>query len=401
MSLTIAIAGAGVAGTAAALALARAGHRVHLYEQAPTLLPVGAGLLLQPSGQAALARLNLLHEVVPGAHRIDTLHAHIHSPGAPRRTLIRLPYTEHSPTTHAFGVHRPLLFSALHRAALAAGVTLHLAHIPVATKLGPQTQRHLVFQDGSTSAPFDLIVAADGARSRLRQSSTLRQFTHTYAHTALWAIAPCRSVNHTLLQVTQGTQRLVGILPTGNGLCSFFFGLTPGELPRLQAAGFPNFRDTCLALAPESADCFSTLTDFSQFTHTPFHHVIMPAWHNHQNLVFIGDAAHAMSPHFGQGVNLALLDALALADAIQTGTDLPGALQTYEHTRRPHTRLYATLSLLLTPFFQGSGHVKAFARNLALPTMTAIPPVRRRMLHTMTGLRPSLTNLLAAPRRFP
>ena len=69
----IAVVGAGIAGTAAALSLARAGHRVELFERAPVLGPVGAGLLLQPSGQAVLRDLGLLPAVTNRSEPIAEL----------------------------------------------------------------------------------------------------------------------------------------------------------------------------------------------------------------------------------------------------------------------------------------------------------------------------------------
>src|SRR6478735_3252239 len=84
----IAIVGCGMAGTMAATLLARAGHDVAIFERAPRVGPVGAGLLLQPSGQAVLRRAGLLDDAVRDAEVIEEMHAVTHT----GRTLVRLVY---------------------------------------------------------------------------------------------------------------------------------------------------------------------------------------------------------------------------------------------------------------------------------------------------------------------
>jgi len=77
-TLRAGIVGCGVAGLAAGMLLGRAGHRVTIIERAPQLAPVGAGLLLQPSGQRALRQMGVLEEVVADAEPIGGIHAFTH-----------------------------------------------------------------------------------------------------------------------------------------------------------------------------------------------------------------------------------------------------------------------------------------------------------------------------------
>ena len=74
----VAVVGAGVGGTTTAYLLASAGHSIDLFERAPRLAAVGAGVLLQPSGQLVLDRLGLLEEVLRQGEPIDELHALTH-----------------------------------------------------------------------------------------------------------------------------------------------------------------------------------------------------------------------------------------------------------------------------------------------------------------------------------
>ena len=110
----VGIVGAGTAGLATAALLARAGDAVEILERAPSPGPVGAGLLLQPTGQAVLARLGVLDEVLAGAARIERV---VGTTIAGKRFMdLRYPGE-----TFGLGVHRGALFAALRGAARAGG----------------------------------------------------------------------------------------------------------------------------------------------------------------------------------------------------------------------------------------------------------------------------------------
>jgi 2-polyprenyl-6-methoxyphenol hydroxylase-like FAD-dependent oxidoreductase len=401
----IAVAGFGVAGAFAATLLARLGHDVHVFERAPRLAPVGAGLLLQPAGQAALARARLLAAILGSAEPITAVRAYTHT----RRTLVHLPYPAATEATrpdgvrpHALGVHRADLFAVLHAAALAAGATLHL-DTPIVSSAETPDAVTLTDARGQNHGPFDAVLAADGARSALR-AAHFPVPTRSYAHGAAWAVGPCRAVRGHLLQVTRGTTHLAGLLPTGNDRCSLFWGLPVrnfpdcaparggdgGAIPRSQngrPVNLPSLKLEILSLIPEAAEILDTVSSLDAFTFTTYTHASLSRWHT-RRLCLLGDAAHASSPHLGQGVNLALLDAEALAHAVAGSAgklDWPATFAHYERLRRPHQRYYSALTHFLTPFFQSDGHLRGVARNATLPLLPHVPFVRPLMLKTLTG----------------
>jgi 2-polyprenyl-6-methoxyphenol hydroxylase-like FAD-dependent oxidoreductase len=108
-------------------------------------------------------------------------------------------------------------------------------------------------------------------------------------------------------------------------------------------------------------------------------------WHG-DRIVFIGDAAHATSPQLGQGANLALLDAVALADAIAAEPSVDRALASYTRSRHRHLNYYQFATRALTPFFQSDSRVLAWLRDRVFPTSRWIGPLRRRMTRTMVGV---------------
>src|SRR5262245_15913430 len=118
-SLDIAIVGCGIAGMASALFLARAGHRVRLFERFATPRPLGSGLLLQPTGLAVLDRLGLRQPVETAGARIDRLVGRVVPSG---RTILDVAYADLGGRHAGVGIHRSALFDALYSAVRAAAI---------------------------------------------------------------------------------------------------------------------------------------------------------------------------------------------------------------------------------------------------------------------------------------
>ncbi|MEP7011149.1 MAG: NAD(P)/FAD-dependent oxidoreductase [Acidobacteriota bacterium] len=382
----ISIVGGGIAGTAAAVHLARAGHRVTLFERAPVLGPVGAGILLQPSGQEALASLGLLDAVIGKSEPIAELLAEQVS----GRRMIRLPYRAADPTWTGYGVARGLLFTTLLDACLAAGVEIVTGVAIEKREAAPEKREttpdatFLIDRDGNRHGPFDFVLGADGSRSALRRSAGLDGGSREYDFGALWAMGPCTSVTGHLYQVVRGTKVLIGILPLGQGRASLFWGDRKVGIEAIRKGSFSAFRDKVLALAPKAEEIFEEFRSFDQAAFTTYVHVACPRW-SAERLLLIGDAAHAMSPHLGQGANLALADAEAFARLLATTGDFSKTCARFEVERRPPALYLSRLSYLLTPFFQSGSSILGLGRDIALPILTAIPPVRKLMARTLAG----------------
>lgn len=371
-----------MAGTFAGVLLARAGHEVTMFERTPVLAPVGAGFLLQPSGQGVLERAGLLGEAVRRAEPITHMRAVTHG----GRVLVRLDYGDLLESSRAYGVRRAELHETLHGAAVTAGVTVRLGVEIVGHESVGEGVRLISAGEGACG-PFDMVLAADGARSPLRQAAGVRHRAHTYAHGAAWLTGPCPAVRNHLYQVTRGTKVLCGVLPTGEGQASLFWGLPVRDFAAVRGGGFGAWRERIVGVCPEAASVLGAHDSFERVTFATCHHVHMPRWHVGR-VLFLGDAAHATSPHLGQGVNLALMDAEAFATALAGAPDVPGAFAAYERARRRHVAFYSRLTYLLSPFFQSDGFVRGFARDVFLPLMPRVPYVRREMLRTLAGDKP-------------
>ncbi|HEV2680683.1 MAG TPA: FAD-dependent monooxygenase, partial [Rhodanobacter sp.] len=94
-----------------------------------------------------------------------------------------------------------------------------------------------------------------------------------------------------------------------------------------------------------------------------------------------------MSPQLGQGVNMALLDAAALADALSESATVDAALSCYSRCRRSHLAVYQRLSRWLTPLFQSDRDGLAWLRDVGFGPLGRMPLARGQMLKILTGTK--------------
>ena len=440
--MNVGVIGCGTAGAACAIFMARAGHDVTVLERVAEPKPVGAGIIIQPTGQTVLARLGLLAKITERGARLERLFLR-----TPRqRTLVDLRYAAVDATWFGIGIHRGVLFEALYdtvrtepRITLATGVAVrglrrdgavtyavadHDGAEPLDTRVGAN--------DGIARreyGPFDLVVVADGSVSELRGAAGATSRDAAYPWGALWFVAedPDRVFAGELYQIASRARRLYGVLPTGLGprgdvpVVSLFWSLAAHDLDAWRAAGLDAWKAEVRALDPRIAFVLDRVTSLDQLVFARYRDVAMKRWHD-RGIVFIGDAAHATSPQLGQGANLALVDAMVLADALassgkidpaQAGTgsvdgaldaatttaprdlnardhDTPAAidaaLETYSRARRRHLRHYQRMTRILTPFFQSDSRFYGWLRDWTFPIANALPPLRNHMVRTMAGV---------------
>ncbi len=380
----ISVVGAGPSGLAAALMLARQGRDVVVFERFEQAGPVGAGFMLQPTGLAVLDALGLTPAVEAMAQPID----HIFGREARRgRIVLDVRYDDLRAPRRALGVHRAALFEVLHRACLDAGVRFETGREMVAAGAGRLTDG-----EGVSTPAFDLVIDASGARSRI--AAALGAAPRPLAWGALWATVPWPGQPfdaRALQQVYRGASKMVGVLPVGarpggpDRLATFFWSLRTDDYSGWRAAGLEPWKSEVRALWPETADLLETLTDPDQLTMARYgHHTL--ARPVADRLAVIGDAAHSTSPQLGQGVNMGLLDAWSLTQALSSHADLADALSAYAAARRWHVRLYQALSMGFTPFYQADGRILPWIRDHVLGKVSRLPLSPRLLAATVSGL---------------
>ncbi|MGQ0627669.1 MAG: FAD-dependent oxidoreductase [Phycisphaerales bacterium] len=404
-TLRVVVIGAGTAGPAAATFLARAGHSVVLLERAPTLGPVGAGLLLQPTGLTVLARLGLLRTVIGCGAKIGRLSGVNHR----GRVLLDLAYHHLRPGLFGLGIHRGALFSALMSPLAEAGVELRTGVRVTAIENEGGGRVSVVDDTGAGHGTFDLAVVADGAKSTLRTASGFSPRVRTYPWGAMWFVAKEVPGFHDglLRQVFCGTSRMVGFLPSGTQdsagagprTTSVFWSVRADRFEAVRAAGVDALRRDVLTLVPEASPIIDQVERPEQLLFAEYRDAVMRRWHDPTGLpiVFIGDAAHAMSPLLGQGANLALQDAQTLADCVSTCPSVAEALARYSALRGPQLRYYQFVTRLLTPVFQSDIEPLAWGRDLFWGPACRVPFTRNQMLRGQAGVKNGYFRSLPLP----
>lgn len=418
----VAIIGAGTAGPAAGALLARRGWRVELFERAPELRPIGAGLLIQPTGQFVLAQLGKLDWLAQRGAPIRRLS------GVTRRgrRVLDATYADLDPSIHGIGVGRGTLFracmDAYAQACVGTECTIHQGHEVIAIleadgasggTRGTRVVRCKVDGRETTYDGFDLVLVCDGSRSALRPAWSRPR---AYPWGAAWCVLPDadRVFSDELAQVYDGVSVMVGFLPVG---CD-----EPGSTPQVamywsvradgidallgeRAEAMDAFRARIVSLMPRAENALSHLTSWSQMIGARyFDAVTSPAFDHGGRVIFLGDAAHAMSPQLGQGANLALWDAWELSRFLPRGDEamddgaLAHAAAAWWRARRDHTRFYRLASRWLTPWFQSDWRVLGPVRDVCMHPMTRVPWIKRQMVQSLAGIKTGVLSAMELPR---
>jgi 2-polyprenyl-6-methoxyphenol hydroxylase-like FAD-dependent oxidoreductase len=349
---------------------------------------VGAGFLLQPTGLGVLARLGLHAPALACGQRIERLYGC----SVDGRKVMDMHYVDHAADCFGLGMTRGSLFGLLHRAYAEASAIRTGARIQA---LSPDGQ-HLYDADGGLHGPFDLIVAADGAHSKLRQQPGVDHRETLYPWGAMWCLVPAATWPYVdvLQQRYGGTRQMIGLLPVGQRddgygrWLTFYYSLPGDQVDAFDDDALECLRQRVAELWPEALPLLADIRSSGQLHRARYRDVVLrnPV---HGRVVFIGDAAHAMSPQLGQGVNMALLDAQALADALAAHDDLEGALSIYRRERRAHIAVYRRLSRWLTPLFQSDFNALAWPRDRLFGPIGRMPGLRGQMLQILTGTKRS------------
>ena len=390
-SLTIAIIGCGTAGLAAALLLERAGHRITLVERFGEPQPLGSGLILQPSGLAVLDELGLAAPLTTAGSRIDRLFGLNAATGS---VVLDVRYGALRQERFGVGIHRAALFETLfasvQKRPVAIETGVEVADIDAAT----DSKISLLPANGRRIGPFDLVVDASGTRSALLGHAAKPAVRVPLSYGALWANVPLAGTGfdrHALEQRYRRASVMAGVLPIGcqgeepEPQAALFWSLKADALEAWRNAGLAAWKAEVERIWPATAPVLDHIVDPAQLTFANYRHQTLPRPYG-RRIAFIGDAAHSTSPQLGQGANMALLDAYALAVALDQAGDLDTALLRYAQLRRWHVRLYQAASRTFTPFYQSDSAVLPLIRDRLVPPLARLPGIDRMLALLVSGL---------------
>lgn len=367
---------------AAALALARRGHTVTLLEAFAAPRPLGSGLLLQPTGLAALKALGLDEAIRAAGARVDKLEGK----DTRGRRVMDLDYADWRPGAHGVGIHRAVLFDTLHDQLAPAGVEV----ITDARIVRIETPARPILHDqhGRIFGPFDLAIVGDGSASTLRTAVRPRARAPVYPWGAVWTNAadPDGRFAGALRQVYHRAEVMTGVLPIGRGQVSLFWSVPVKAMDAFLAGDFEAWRRERLgSLWSEAAALLEGRADWEGFSRAVYRDVSVGRW-NREACVLIGDAAHGTSPQLGQGANLALVDAVELAARLERDhRPTAVAVRAWQDDRRGHTGIYQLASKALTPLFQAHGAFWPLMRDLFFTPMSRWSGLKQLGVLLLTG----------------
>lgn len=378
--LDIGVAGCGIGGLAAALLLARDGHRVCLYERFDAPRPVGSGLMIQPTGLAVLDRLGLSEALAEAAAPVERLLGKAEPSG---RVVLDVRYEWlRRPGACGYGVNRSALFDILHRAVTAEGIPIHTGR-----RVTGRARDRLLFEGGDCSTRHDLLVDSLGTASPLAGGPA-----RPLAYGALWASLDWVDAfdEAALEQRYRRASVMTGVLPVGlapggGGRKAAFFWLLRGDrLEAWRAGGLEAWKDEVRALWPATAPLLDQIADLERLTFARYAHRTLRQ-PSEPGLVHIGDSWHSTSPQLGQGANMALLDSWALAQALREEDGLEPALRRAVALRRSHVRLYQALSAAFTPAYQSDSLILPWIRDRIVPPFGRLWPATRIQAEMVAG----------------
>ncbi len=369
-----------MAGLACAALLRSQGLRVVVYDKLETPQPLGSGLILQPVG------LHVLDEIGAG-ERIRALGAVIERlfgrvvPS--RRVVLDVRYDAFGRNASTgVAVHRGALFQVLHDAARAAGAEIASGHEIVAASDG-----RFAFANGRKSPRFDLLIDALGVRSPLSQPPKAH-----LPYGALWASLDWQPGfdPHALEQRYEAARKMAGVLPIGalpnqhHQQAAFFWSLRGQDEAGWRAAPIDAWKDHVRRIWPETSGFLEQVSSHDDLVFARYAHRTCASPLS-AHVVHVGDSWHCTSPQLGQGANMALLDALALARGLTTQSNLDAALGEYERLRLWHIRLYQGASYLFTPAYQSDSTLIAGLRDWLMAPLSRLPPAPQVLAALVAG----------------
>lgn len=386
--MEILIAGGGIGGLAASIGLARSGHQVEVCEQAERLRTVGAGISLQPNAFQALETLGLAQEVMPRG--VTASRASLwRSDG---RLIRDFDFDGYEAETgyRPYIFHRASLLETLFDEAKRHGVDVRFGQR--VESIEQQDDAVSVTMDSGVKYEADLLVGADGINSRVR-SHLFGDETKRFSGYVCW-----RGIVDDP-QLVESVDSMSEIWGRGQRFgymrCSasqiYWFATSSCSTPdvadsdlRSTFAGWPKMVSNLLESTPTETIVFNDISDRPP---------IFP-WAKGR-ITLLGDAAHPMTPNFGQGGSQAIEDAVVLSHLLQNAKAPVSALRQYEKHRNPRTKQLVEASRRFGKIAQGGSTSTRFIRDQVLTRLLTHLPnaVSRKKLLRQFDFRGHLSSL--------
>jgi salicylate hydroxylase len=323
---TVVVVGGGIGGLFAANALIAHGLQVSVYEQAPSLGEIGAGVFLTPNSVRQLQRVGLGPAVEQRGARVGTESRYFRHDGTP---IAPVQVTDSSGWNATFGMHRADLVEML--AASLPGEVVHTEYRCSGFEQSDNVAR-VSFANGAI-VEADVVIAADGIHSELQRYVTPPSRPVFHGSVAYRGVLTRQCIPHWptdswLMWLGKGKHFLT--FPVRAGELINYVGFVPADQEMKESWSAPGDPDV---LRREFAGWDPRIGSLLSQVEATFRWAL---YDREGRLTLLGDAAHPMLPHLGQGANQSIEDGMALATILARANraTAPAALLAYENLRR-------------------------------------------------------------------
>ncbi len=300
-------------------------------------------------------------------------------------------------------IGEPVLGHIIEHRVIQAALWTRLSQLPSVQQLCPaQVQalerepgRVTVRIRGGRSLSAALVVGADGLHSQIRSWADLPVKIRDYQQQSIVAIVTTEASHRDTAWQRFSATGPLAFLPLQDGRCAIVWTTTPGDAERLLALQAPEF---CSELGVAFAHALGEITQCGPRDTFPLQRLHAGRYVT-DRIALAGDAAHAIHPLAGQGVNLGLLDAAALAEVLigakAKGRDLGGltVLRRYERWRKgDNLGMLAAMDGFKALFGSGLPPLPLM-RNLGMEMVDRMAPVKNLIMRYATGLSGDLPQL--------
>ncbi|XOV92542.1 MAG: FAD-dependent monooxygenase [Bacteroidota bacterium] len=361
---TFLILGGGIAGLSAAIALQQKGIESLVAEAAPEFKPVGAGLVLAANAMKAYKLLGIDSEIFNAGNKLNQFDILDHQGKIISSTSI-----------DTVGDGTPNV--AIHRGSL-HGVLLDQLN-PGQILNGYRTREikkmdfgYKIIFDNDQEIIADYVIAAEGIHSVTRNQffpgSKVR-----YAGYTCWRGIAENVLELPLLRATEtwGPAGRFGIVPVGDGKVYWFAVINgPADSSRFKAFDKKDLLEVFEAYHDPISSVIQ-FTDEKSIIHNDIYDLKPIKKFAHENVILIGDAAHATTPNMGQGACQAIEDAIILAECIKANSVISEAFQQFERQRIKRTHMIVNRSWTMGKIGQWENPIMVSLRNFLLRTTPA------------------------------
>jgi 2-polyprenyl-6-methoxyphenol hydroxylase-like FAD-dependent oxidoreductase len=337
------IVGGGIGGLCAAIALRRKGIEVDLVELKSQWTVYGVGIIQQSNVVREMAKLGVLDGYLDAAYAFEDVAIY----GPAGQQLARIPGQRLAGPEYPanVGISRLALHNVLCETTLQLGAQVRLG-LSVETLDERGDKVDVLFTDGSR-AEYDLVVGADGLFSKVRGLIFGDTYKPRFTGQSVWRYNFPRAPQIDHLANYQSAEGNAGLVPLAGDLMYLFLTSHEPTNPWMDPATLAEqMRQRLQGFSGLIGELREQISDSSQVVYKPMEVVFVNEPWYRGRVLLIGDAAHATTPHLGQGAGMAIEDAIVLSEELTAGGDVEQQLQRFMARRFERCKYISESSIL-------------------------------------------------------